>query len=274
MEWHVWRVPIVLGVMASASLLLFAAAVMASMITRQRSTATKLAAIAVLSQLVVVAVIAIRSTAMTFVAVAALIARAVPLRQVFRSCMAVHAVECRRNNVTSPRLCLLVILAVAALTPGAVAQKQTSNAHDDFYKTVTQLLASPDLVPVREAERLDALPVAESGMGASSTHQVLERPVAIDPKTMLALRSTVLNSDSSLGGPSACLFQPVLALRFHKGRESIQVLVCFICGELVFERKGRPVEWQDKLKFSKETRTRLLAVAKALPEIGDWARVK
>ena len=44
--------------------------------------------------------------------------------------------------------------------------------------------------------------------------------------------------------------------------------------ELVFERKGRPVEWQDKLKFSEQTRTRLLAVATALPEIGDWARVK
>ena len=77
-----------------------------------------------------------------------------------------------------------------------------------------------------------------------------------------------------MGGPSACLFQPVLALRFHKGRDSVQVLVCFMCDELVFERKGRPVEWQDKLKFSKQTRTRLLAVAKALPEIGDWTRVK
>ena len=77
-----------------------------------------------------------------------------------------------------------------------------------------------------------------------------------------------------LGWSIACLFQPVLALRFHKGRESVQVLVCFMCDELVFERKERPVEWQDKLKFSKETRTRLLAVAKALPEIGDWARVK
>ena len=63
MEWHVWRVPIVLGVMAAASLLLFAAAVMASMITRHRSTATKLAASALLSLLVIVAVIAIRSTA-------------------------------------------------------------------------------------------------------------------------------------------------------------------------------------------------------------------
>ena len=63
MEWHVWRVPIVLGVMASASLLLFAAAVMASMITRHRSTATKLAAVALLSLLVIVTGIAIRSTA-------------------------------------------------------------------------------------------------------------------------------------------------------------------------------------------------------------------
>ena len=64
MEWHVWRVPIVLGVMAAASLLLFAAAVMASMIIRHRSTATKLAAVALLSLLVIVTGIAIRSTAL------------------------------------------------------------------------------------------------------------------------------------------------------------------------------------------------------------------
>ena len=62
---------------------------------------------------------------------------------------------------------------------------------------------------------------------------------------MRALRNTILSPNSYLGGPSACLFQPVLALRFHKGRESVQVLVCFMCDELVFERKGRPVEWQD-----------------------------
>lgn len=62
MDWHVWRVPIVLGVMASASVLLFAAAVMASTITRHRSTATKLAAVTLLSLLVIVTGIAIRST--------------------------------------------------------------------------------------------------------------------------------------------------------------------------------------------------------------------
>ena len=64
MDWHIWRVPIVLGVMASASLLLFAAAVMASTITRHRSTATKLAAVALLGLMVIVTGVAIRSTAL------------------------------------------------------------------------------------------------------------------------------------------------------------------------------------------------------------------
>ena len=54
MDWHAWRVPIVLGVIASASLLLFAVAVMAALIARRRSAATKVAAVGLLSLLVIV----------------------------------------------------------------------------------------------------------------------------------------------------------------------------------------------------------------------------
>ena len=114
---------------------------------------------------------------------------------------------------------------------------------------------------MRDAERVEALPVEMTAEGLSGTPRVVERPVPLDPATARDMRRTVLSTKSYVGGPMACMFQPGLALRFHKGRDAVQVLVCFLCRELVFEKPGG--EWlDDKLTFSKAVRARLVAVGK------------
>jgi ribosomal protein S18 acetylase RimI-like enzyme len=64
MDGHVWRIPTLFGVMAGSALLLFAAGVAGSVVTRRRHSAThKLATGAVLGLLAVLGGIAVRATA-------------------------------------------------------------------------------------------------------------------------------------------------------------------------------------------------------------------
>ncbi len=162
-------------------------------------------------------------------------------------------------NTVRLRLCLFVGL-VAACSLGLAPERRQDD--DDVLE---KRFAAPAFAIVRDAERVEALPVEETGMGLSATYRVVERPVPLDPATARDMRRTVLSTKSYVGGPMACMFQPGLALRFHKGRESLQVLVCFLCRELVFEKPGG--EWLDgKLTFSKTVRARFLAVGmKAFP---------
>ena len=146
--------------------------------------------------------------------------------------------------------------------PGTAAGRRSSVALEKRF-------AAPAFAVVRDAERVEALPVEETGMGLSATHRVVERPVPLDPATARDMRRTVLTTKSYVGGPMACGFQPGLAVRFHKGRDSVQVLVCFLCRELVFERPGG--EWLGgKLTFSKTVQARLLAVGKKAFPASPW----
>ena len=163
----------------------------------------------------------------------------------------------RSMNTVRLRLCLLVGL-VAACSLGVAPERPQA---DDLRVALEKRFAAPAFAIVRDAERVEALPVEETGMGLSATHRVVERPVLLNPATARDMRKTVLSTKSYVGGPMACGFQPGLAIRFHKGRDSVQVLVCFLCRELVFEKPGG--EWLDgKLTFSKTVQARLLAVGK------------
>lgn len=120
---------------------------------------------------------------------------------------------------------------------------------------------------MREPERVEALLVEQSGGGISATYRVIEGPgkaVTLQPGTMRDAGKAVLSLDSYFGGASACLFQPALALRFHRRGESVQVLVCLICNELQFQdRGGRQIG--ERILFD-GSRSRLPAIArKAFP---------
>lgn len=172
------------------------------------------------------------------------------------------------DNAKRSFSCLRAFVVALVLLPAfhlAAPNHGSVNAAGSVQEELARLFASPAFAAVRQAERVEALPVDMVGGGISATHQVVERPVSLDPKAMRDVGETVGNLKSYLGGSSACLFQPALALRFHKGRDSVQALVCFDCDELVFEDAGgRPLG--DSLMFNRRARARLLAVArKAFP---------
>jgi hypothetical protein len=162
------------------------------------------------------------------------------------------------------RLLLLVLVGVVTSAGGSLAWAQKVKTFETDYPEPVRLLKMPALKALREPDRLEALPVRIEGVGLSSTFHVVETPIALDAQTMGNLRKTLLNA-RSYGGMTACMFDPAVALRFHKGAESVQIVICFKCGELIFQdAAGRDLS--RRLTFH-EIRAPLLAAArKAFPK--------
>lgn len=162
----------------------------------------------------------------------------------------------------SRTLSLVGIATLCSLAPG-----QKTIPADPPDPSIARFLASPALAPVRQADRVEARPVEIIGGGISATYRVLDRVVTLDAAQRREAVRTVSSAASYLGGPMACLFDPGIALRFHKGAGSVQLLVCFTCNEVIFEdAQGHPLS--DKLTLG-EARERLLAIAvKAFPDRG------
>ncbi len=99
---------------------------------------------------------------------------------------------------------------------------------------LSQFLASPRLAAVREAERIEMLPV-DTLDEKMSVWKFIDPPVTLDAATMQQVRGMVTNPRSYNGGPMVCIFSPGLALRFYKGKSKVQMLVCFMCHEVMFE---------------------------------------
>ena len=118
---------------------------------------------------------------------------------------------------------------------------------------------SEALAPLRDPDRVEVLPVEMVGGGLSSTSRAVERPTALDAATARQASKTLLAHDLYGGAVSACMFEPVMAIRFHKGSRSVQALVCFTCDELMFQENG--IALGEKFGF-RAARRPLLAVAK------------
>jgi hypothetical protein len=147
---------------------------------------------------------------------------------------------------------------------GSLALAQKVKSIETVDQRRTRLFKTPALAPLREPDRVEALPVQIVGMGLSSTFHVIEKPVALDTRTMGVLRKTLLNMDA-YGGFTACTFDPAVAIRFHKGVDSVQVLICLMCGEVLFQdARGRDLSGR---MWFRDARTQLLAAArKAFPK--------
>jgi hypothetical protein len=145
---------------------------------------------------------------------------------------------------------MLLLVGMIAIGSPAAAQKvktvepepvktvktvKTVGKAETVDQILTRLFASAALAPMRAPDRVEALPMRAEGMGLSSTYHVVEKPVALGPKTAQRVSATLLDKDSYEGGISACMFDPGITFRFHKGTESVQAQVCFMCGEVIFE---------------------------------------
>jgi hypothetical protein len=113
------------------------------------------------------------------------------------------------------------------------------------------------------ADRVEALPVTMSGMGLSASHHVEERPVQLDSKTGQALGKVLTGFDWDSGSPMACMFQPAVAFRFHRGDRHAQVLICFECSEMMLDGLEGPLGGKKPLGDSR--RTWLRAAKRAFP---------
>jgi hypothetical protein len=89
---------------------------------------------------------------------------------------------------------------------------------------------------VRHADRVEALPVtATAGEGLSAKYDVVEKPVLVDAATGRSLGRLLTRYDWTGWSPSACMFDPAVAFRFHKGGRAAQVRICFVCGEMALD---------------------------------------
>jgi hypothetical protein len=136
----------------------------------------------------------------------------------------------------------------------------------DTDRFISQFLASPRLAAIRGAERIDAF-VIETGVEKFPTHFKLQEPAAaLDPESVRQVREMATATRSYLGGPGACIFDPGLALRFYKGRDSVQMLVCFTCREVLFQSpSGRVIG--DRLHFDRNTMPLLAIARQAFPNL-------
>ena len=79
-------------------------------------------------------------------------------------------------NTVRLRMCLFVGL-VAACSLGLAPERPQD---DNLRVALEKRFAAPAFAVVRDAERVEALPVEETGMGLSARHRVVERPVLLE----------------------------------------------------------------------------------------------
>ncbi len=168
------------------------------------------------------------------------------------------------------RLWMLVFVGLIGCSVLASAQAAKTKAGDnerdpEIDRWITRFLAAPRLAALREADRIDALPVDIIGGGLQSTFHVVERPVVLDAATTRQVHDMVTRPRSYDGGPTACIFEPGLALRFHKGRDSVQMLICFLCHEVLFQTaSGRAIG--HRIHYDKDVLQLLPIARKAFPD--------
>ena len=153
---------------------------------------------------------------------------------------------------------LVFLMAFVAAVPAA-AQGPPYGPEDKIPASQQKQLAAM-LGIVRNAERVEALPVEIEGVGLSSTSRVVEKPVAVDAATGRALGRVLTRYDWTSWSPSACMFDPGVAFRFTRGAQSTVVQVCFMCGEMALD--GIDGRYSEKKILSFAARNAFLRAAK------------
>jgi len=161
---------------------------------------------------------------------------------------------------------LVFLMAFGAATPAAAQGPPYGPADRIPPGEQQQLAAMLDIV--RNAERVEALPVEIVGDGLSSSSRTVEKPVAVNAATGRALGRVLTRYDWTSWSPSACMFMPAVAFRFSRGTDSTVVKVCFMCSEMALA--GITGRFAEKKILPFEARNRFLRAAKkAFPKKFD-----
>ncbi len=87
------------------------------------------------------------------------------------------------NRVNTARLRLFPFVGLVAVSSlGLMSERPPDDARRET-QALDRLFAAPTFAVVRDAERVDALPVEMRGEGLSGIPQVVERPVPLDRAT-------------------------------------------------------------------------------------------
>ena len=162
---------------------------------------------------------------------------------------------------------VLVFLIAFGATVSAAPQGPPYGPSDKIPPSQQKQLAAM-LDIVRNAEWVEALPVAVEGMGLASTGRPVERPVPVNAATGRALGRVLTGYDWTSWSASACMFEPGIAFRFTRGTQSTVVQVCFMCGEMALD--GIDGRYAEKKMLSFSARNAFLRAAKkAFPKEFD-----
>ena len=140
---------------------------------------------------------------------------------------------------------------------------------DDLIPAGEQRQLAALLDAVRNAERVEALPVEIIGEGLSSTSRVVEKPVAVNAATGRALARILTGYAWTSWSNSACMFDPAVAFRFTRGATATVVKVCFMCGEMALDEINGRFGEKKGLSFSSRNAF-LRAAKKAFPKQFDY----
>ncbi len=89
-----------------------------------------------------------------------------------------------------------------------------------------------------------------------------------------------LTDMTNFGGPFVCDFDPGVILRFAEPKHTVDLIVCFGCGEMILYSDGalvrRPYRWASTLNsFHKDARRAFAAIAvKAFPKDAEIQKLK
>ena len=142
----------------------------------------------------------------------------------------------------------LVAAIVVLVTPAAAADR------------TAELLQSQALEVVRAPDRVESLPVQslvgskDETIRATKTSlpgafRIVPEPRPVPAAIVPQLSRLLLSRSSYADGYTLCIFDPGLAFRFWKGKDAVDVLVCFHCGDLGFQAVGAREALGPKLAF-------------------------
>ena len=134
-------------------------------------------------------------------------------------------------------------------------------------------LASSQFAIIRSPDRVESLPVESladpakdwsSGMKTSlpGSFRIIDEPIPVPKELAAPLATLILNPASYESVYKLCIFEPGVAFRFWKGKEALDVFLCFHCGDLGFQRVGATTALGGKLSFD-PVRSRLVGIVQA-----------
>jgi hypothetical protein len=92
--------------------------------------------------------------------------------------------------------------------------------------------------------------------------RVIDEPIPVPKDLAAELAELILNPLSYDPGYKGCIFEPGITFRFWRGKEALDVFLCFHCRDLGFQKVGSATALGGKLSFD-PVHSRLVSIVRA-----------